>query len=46
MKKKWAVSDVVWAGISVIIGLFFIFALYVFLHLWQDSTLRQFIFNG
>lgn len=38
-------SDVFWAGVFVVLGLLMIGGLYVFLQLWNQSTLRQLFFQ-
>lgn len=45
MKKKWDSKDTFWAGVFVVIGLLMVFGLYVFLHLWKQSTLRELFFR-
>jgi hypothetical protein len=45
MKKKWDSKDIFWAGVFVVIGLLMVFGLYMFLHLWKQSTLRQLFFQ-
>lgn len=44
--KKKKTSDVFWAGVFVVLGLLMIGGLYVFLHLWHQSTLRQLFSPG
>jgi len=43
-KRHWAPGDVFWAVLFIGFGLLLIFAVYVLIHLWKDSTLRQFLF--
>lgn len=46
MKKGFALSDVIWAGVFVLVGVLMVFGMYVFLQLWGQSTLRELIFRG
>ncbi len=41
MKKKWNSKDSFWAGVFVVMGLLMVLGLYVFIHLWRQSTLRE-----
>jgi hypothetical protein len=41
MKKKWKSKDFFWSGVFVVIGLLMVLGLYVFIHLWKQSTLRD-----
>jgi type II secretory pathway component PulL len=42
--KKWAAHDLIWIAVGLAFGLFLVFVVYLFLHLWKESTLRQLLF--
>ncbi|MGQ9919947.1 MAG: hypothetical protein ACUVRZ_01305 [Desulfobacca sp.] len=44
MAAKTKISDIIWVALFLLLGLVIIYALYLLVHYWGQSTLQQQLF--